>query len=100
MGDLLDDRFEVVNKLGSGGFGGRVAVPRYETRDDGRAVKILRADHSSTGEGSEGRRPPSKPSPLELLENQVVVPIDEFWIHRPNGSHLSVPRDARPSATT
>ncbi|KAI1085454.1 kinase-like domain-containing protein [Whalleya microplaca] len=90
LGDTLNDRFEVVTKLGQGGYATVWLCLDRET-NKWRAIKVLAARHSH------------KDSPemqvVELLREQrvtahewetahIALPLDEFWIEGPNGRHL------------
>lgn len=87
IGDILNDRFEVVNKLGSGGFG-IVWLCLDVKFHKWRAVKVMMADHSSKETDIKIiQHLKSRASVEELLENGVVVPLEEFWVNGPNGSH-------------
>lgn len=87
IGDLLNGRFEVVNKLGSGGFG--IVWLCLDTKfHRWRAVKVMMADHSSKETDTKIiQHLKSQVSAEELLENSIAVPLEEFWINGPNGSH-------------
>lgn len=88
IGDMLHERFEVVNKLGSGSFG-MVWLCLDIKLDKWRAVKVMSANHSLKGKDQKViRHLQSKASAKTLLKNHVAVPIEEFWIEGPNGSHL------------
>ncbi|KAI0844812.1 kinase-like protein [Daldinia vernicosa] len=88
IGDILDGRFEVVHKLGSGGFG-IVWLCRDTLLNKWRAVKIMTADHSAKGTEekifSYLRR---HCSPAELERNHILLPLEQFSLLGPNGRHL------------
>lgn len=88
IGDILHEKFEVVNKLGSGSFGVVWLCLDIEL-SKWRAVKVMAANHSIKGKDQKviqhlQRKVPAK----TLLQSHIVVPIEEFWIEGPNGSHL------------
>ena len=88
IGDILNGRFEVVHKLGSGGYG--IAwLCLDKTLNKWRAVKVMAADHSMKGKDQlvlQHLR--SKASVETLLENHIAAPVEEFWVTGPNGKHL------------
>ncbi len=87
IGDVLNGRFEVVNKLGSGGFG-VVWLCLDKKLNKWRAVKIMASKHSSKGKEQKVIQHLGKKTPIQkLLKNHIAIPIDEFWIQGPNGSH-------------
>ncbi|KAI0521406.1 kinase-like domain-containing protein [Xylaria bambusicola] len=88
MFDMLDGRFEVCHKLGSGGIA-TVWLCYEQKLREWRAVKINAASRSHDDS------PEIKI--LEMLENDtavlgldshVVMPLEIFWIEGPNGRHL------------
>ncbi|KAI1770480.1 kinase-like protein, partial [Hypoxylon cercidicola] len=91
LGDILDGRFEVVHKLGYGGFS--TVWLCLETRaHQWRAIKIIQAD-SSCEEMPEldivkdaKERGDFDPGMWEA--NHVSLPLEHFWVEGPNGSHL------------
>ncbi|KAI0190627.1 kinase-like domain-containing protein [Xylaria flabelliformis] len=86
--DVLDDRYEVVHKLGSGGFG-IVWLCRDRHLEKWRAVKVMTADHSSNSAEAKTFEFLKQNSSLEELDkNHIAVPLDSFWIDGPNGRHL------------
>lgn len=86
--DVLDDRYEVVHKLGSGGFG-TVWLCRDRHLEKWRAVKVMTADHSSDSAEAKTFDFLKKNSSLEELDrNHIAAPLDSFWISGPNGRHL------------
>ncbi|KAI0378201.1 kinase-like protein [Hypomontagnella monticulosa] len=87
LDDVLDGRFMVVHKLGSGGFG-TVWLCRELSSEKWRAVKVMAASHSSGGsEQNIFRYLRSHCSAEELEENHITMPLEEFWIQGPNGCH-------------
>ncbi|GAW11387.1 hypothetical protein ANO14919_007310 [Xylariales sp. No.14919] len=88
LGDVLNDRFEVVHKLGSGGFG--LVWLCYDTlHGKWRAIKVMTANHSKKGREKKIYTHLQQQASLErLTEAHLVVPLEEFWIEGPNGSHL------------
>ncbi|ORY70433.1 kinase-like domain-containing protein, partial [Pseudomassariella vexata] len=92
INDILDGRFEVIAKLGDGGFA-TVWLCLETNTHKWRAVKIIKAEHSK----------PENPGLLlvEYLKNRnlgpadweaahIQLPIDHFWIEGPNGRHLAL----------
>ncbi|RYP49471.1 hypothetical protein DL768_004830 [Monosporascus sp. mg162] len=90
IGDLLNGRFEVVHKLGCGGFG-IVWLCLDRDLNKWRAVKILTADHSGRGTNREMRvlrHLHDQSSREELEKNHIVFPLEHFYVSGPNGRHL------------
>jgi len=102
LGDRLgpDDRYEVVHKLGHGGFG-TVWLCWDRHGQIWRAVKILMGRDSSldapdlvflkrlgtTSESTDGVK--TNLGSEELEKNNITVPLSSFWIRQgPNGDHL------------
>lgn len=91
-GDFLgpNDRFDVWNKLGQGAFG--IVWLCFDTeKEKFCAVKVLRdgysADvHTLQEMGHRGRL--QNVSLQEAWENHVVLPLESFIVHGPNGKHL------------
>ncbi|KAI0010250.1 kinase-like domain-containing protein [Xylariaceae sp. FL0662B] len=90
IGDILDGRYEVVAKLGQGGFATVWLSLETQTKT-WRAIKILTAKESSDD------APDVKA--VKLLEAQgvkrheweasrIALPIDQFWVEGPNGRHI------------
>ncbi|KAK9425895.1 putative EKC/KEOPS complex subunit BUD32 [Seiridium unicorne] len=88
LNEVLNDRFEVLHKLGYGGFG-TVWLCWDKTRSKWCAVKILAADHSDNGREQKilGYLT-SNASAEELQLNRIAVPSERFWLEGPNGRHL------------
>lgn len=91
LGDILDDRFEVVHKLGYGGFA--TVWLCLETRThEWRAVKIIRADTSSEDMSEldivKDAKERGEFDPGMWEANHISLPLEHFWIEGPNGSHL------------
>ncbi|KAI1291383.1 kinase-like domain-containing protein [Xylaria venustula] len=88
LGGVLNDRFEVVHKLGSGGFG-IVWLCLDRQLEKWRAVKIMTADHSSDSAETRTSTFLKENCTLEDLDqNHIALPLEEFWIEGPNGRHL------------
>ncbi|KAJ3564248.1 hypothetical protein NPX13_g7913 [Xylaria arbuscula] len=88
--DILDGRFEVVHKLGSGGIA-TVWLCYEEARSRWKAIKINAALHSSPDSAE------LKISKIfeeqgvahqQLEENHIITVEETFWIEGPNGKHL------------
>ncbi|KAI1264995.1 kinase-like protein [Xylariaceae sp. FL1019] len=88
LGDTLDGRYEVVHKLGSGGFG--IVWLCHDTVTKGwRALKIMTAEDSTTTSEPKIYAHLLSQAPLqEILENHITMPLAQFWIEGPNGKHL------------
>ncbi|KAI1215195.1 kinase-like protein [Annulohypoxylon truncatum] len=87
LDDILDNRFLVIHKLGSGGFG-TVWLCRDLNLNKWRAVKIIAASRSfGTGEEKVLKYLRENFTLEELEENHIVVPLEEFYIEGPNGRH-------------
>ncbi|OTA82972.1 hypothetical protein M434DRAFT_47944, partial [Hypoxylon sp. CO27-5] len=88
LDDILDGRFEVVHKLGNGGFG-IVWLCRDITLGKWRAVKIMTADYSSRGvEEKIFDHLRSQFTTTDLDKHHITVPLEQFWLEGPNGRHL------------
>ncbi|KAI0970159.1 kinase-like domain-containing protein [Xylaria arbuscula] len=88
--DILDGRFEVCHKLGSGGIA--TVWLCYETAQKRwRAIKINAASQSSatSAELKIARLFEEQDVTIQELElNHIVVPEETFWVEGPNGRHL------------
>ncbi|KAI0903385.1 kinase-like protein [Ustulina deusta] len=88
--DILDGRFEVCHKLGSGGIA-TVWLCYDAARKRWRAIKINAASHSSanSAELRITRLFEKQAVTTQQLEmNHIVVAEETFWIEGPNGKHL------------
>ncbi|RYO97547.1 hypothetical protein DL765_011148 [Monosporascus sp. GIB2] len=90
IGDILNSRFEVIHKLGCGGFG---IVWLCHDRDFNkwRAVKILTADLSAESSNQEVKTLAylrDQASGEKLERNHIGVALEHFYIEGPNGRHL------------
>ncbi|KAM0817136.1 putative EKC/KEOPS complex subunit BUD32 [Seiridium cardinale] len=86
--DVLDDRFEVLYKLGSGGFG-TVWLCWDMKFEKWKAVKVTAADHSAEGrEAKIIEHLKDGTSTEELARNHIASPLEQFWVEGPNGRHL------------
>ncbi|KAI1653935.1 kinase-like protein [Daldinia decipiens] len=87
IGDILNGRFEVVHKLGSGGFG-IVWLCRDILLEKWRAVKIMTANQSAKGtEEKIFSYLRHHCSPAELKKNHILLPLEQFSLVGPNGRH-------------
>ncbi|KAI0896301.1 kinase-like domain-containing protein [Annulohypoxylon nitens] len=85
--DILDGRFEVIHKLGSGGFG-TVWLCRDLKLQKWRAVKVIAADKSfGTTEEKIFKYLRENCTAEELEGSHIDVPLEEFFIEGPNGNH-------------
>ncbi|RYP93446.1 hypothetical protein DL770_000489 [Monosporascus sp. CRB-9-2] len=104
-GDMLAERFEVVSKLGHGGFATVWLCIDHHKRDeetDGdadadqdqvkwRAIKIIRADQSYEERAELRLKQHLKSQGVGRREweaNHVSLPLEHFWLEGPNGRHL------------
>ncbi|KAI1331526.1 kinase-like domain-containing protein [Xylariaceae sp. FL0255] len=86
--DILDERFEVVHKLGYGGSG-TVWLCRDLKLKKWRAVKVMTAKYSRLSREQTVLDLLKKTStPDELEQNHIAAPLESFWIDGPNGRHL------------
>ncbi|KAI0521418.1 kinase-like domain-containing protein [Xylaria bambusicola] len=88
--DILDGRFEVCHKLGSGGIA-TVWLCYEAGRQRWRAIKINAASHSSmdSAELRIGKLLEKQGfTPQELEKHHIVIAEETFWIEGPNGRHL------------
>ncbi|KAI0386330.1 kinase-like protein [Hypomontagnella monticulosa] len=93
LGDLLDGRFEVVHKLGHGGFS-TVWLCLDKESQKWRAVKINTADYSSQAHDNTVMEHLRRgKSPKQLENSHIAVPHEEFWIEGVNGRHLCLVTD-------
>ncbi len=90
LGEVYHGRFEVVHKLGYGGFS-TVWLCLDRHNHQWRAVKFIIAD-GSTDEESDLRLLAmlcgNGVSRNECEENHLTLPIDSFWVNGVNGRHL------------
>ncbi|KAI1426406.1 kinase-like protein [Xylaria sp. FL1777] len=86
--DVLDGRFEVCHKLGSGGIA-TVWLCYEKNIGKWRAVKINAASrsHDDSPEIKIGKLL-EKDSDFRAEDSHVVMPLEIFWIEGPNGRHL------------
>ncbi|KAI1739478.1 kinase-like protein [Xylaria scruposa] len=87
---LLDDRFEVCHKLGSGGIA-TVWLCYEKAVKKWRAIKINVADrsHDDSPELRVAKLLEKSGNTSQLLENNhIAMPLETFWVEGPNGRHL------------
>ncbi|KAH8164012.1 hypothetical protein CIB48_g4241 [Xylaria polymorpha] len=87
---LLDDRFEVVHKLGSGGMA-TVWLCYEKAVKKWKAIKINVADRSNddSPELKVAKVLGKSIDTSQLLENyHIAMPLETFWVEGPNGRHL------------
>ncbi|KAH6854697.1 kinase-like domain-containing protein [Chaetomium sp. MPI-CAGE-AT-0009] len=85
LGDVYDDRYRVVHKLGAGGFS-TVWLARDETEQNWVALKIVVADHSAA---IEAKYASSQHVVLQCGSRaKLAVGYRRFTIDGPNGRHL------------
>ncbi|KAK6852021.1 hypothetical protein PG995_012146 [Apiospora arundinis] len=92
---FINDRFQVIYKLGFGGFGTVWLCYDLVTKR-WRALKVHQARHSSPTHLTEDRgdrlvnqtMERDGISTEEALANGVVLPLETFWIDSPNGRHM------------
>ncbi|KAJ3578994.1 hypothetical protein NPX13_g1578 [Xylaria arbuscula] len=90
LGDVLNGRYEVVHKLGIGGFS-LVWLCQDTKTNKWRAIKILDSWRSSNSKEEKIYQHLRQVSSLEELEDShLAVPLEEFWIDGPNGRHYCV----------
>ncbi|KAK5634288.1 hypothetical protein RRF57_010002 [Xylaria bambusicola] len=90
LGDVLNGRYEVVHKLGNGGFG-LVWLCQDTKTNKWRALKILTAiDSAHSKEEKVYKHLLQTSSPMELENNHLVMPSEQFWIDGPNGRHYCI----------
>ncbi|KAI0193516.1 kinase-like protein [Astrocystis sublimbata] len=90
LGDVIKGKFEVVHKLGSGGFG-IVWLCHDLHAKKWRALKIMSAGLSSDSkEDKIYEHLLQQTSVGELKRNHIVIPFEDFWIEGPNGQHYCI----------
>lgn len=92
LGDLLHDRYRIVNKLGHGGYS-TIWLAHDEKKKEYVAVKVAIPDSGPRRESEilrelSSRLPPSSASPTTAYESDSILKIqDEFEVQGPNGIH-------------
>ncbi|KAI8954879.1 kinase-like protein [Xylaria longipes] len=90
LGDVLNGKYEVVHKLGSGGFG-LVWLCHDTVAKKWRAVKIMTAEHSiESREEKIYNHLLQRSSLKELRKGHILIPLERFWIEGPNGRHYCI----------
>lgn len=92
---FINDRFQVIYKLGFGGFG-TVWLCYDVVAETWRALKVHQAIQPSTSQSPESCRDLLVSQTLErdsvsvedARENGIALPLETFWIESPNGRHL------------
>lgn len=92
LGEILNGRYEVVLKLGHGGYS-TVWLCNDTKKKKWRAVKILKA--STSTEGCAELRIHHLFSDMDsrhtdIRNSRVALATDHFWMDGPNGSHLCI----------
>lgn len=88
IGDVINDRFEIIHKLGQGGFG-MVWLCHDNLKRSWRALKILAASQTeSSKERSVIQHLMKYHMPDKLKENHLLMPLEMFTIEGPNGKHV------------
>ncbi|KAI2633326.1 kinase-like domain-containing protein [Xylaria nigripes] len=90
IGDVLADRFEIIQKLGNGGIAMVWLCWELRTKK-WRAVKINSASHSlndCSDLKALQRMKKNKISQKQLEENHICMALETFWEESPNGRHL------------
>ncbi|KAI6085571.1 kinase-like domain-containing protein [Hypoxylon rubiginosum] len=91
LGDILDGRFEVVHKLGFGGFS-TVWLCLDTTTHKWRAIKIIRADDSTEDmpelDFAKEAKERGELDPAMWETHPISLPLEHFWVEGPNGRHL------------
>jgi serine/threonine-protein kinase SRPK3 len=90
IGDIIGGKYQVIHKLGFGGFA-TVWLARDTEAQQYVALKIIIADSSKDSEQRDLKA-------LRHLErnvdrpggNFIDIPIEDFWITGPNGKHLCI----------
>ncbi|KAI0469835.1 kinase-like domain-containing protein [Xylariaceae sp. FL0804] len=89
--DILDGRYEVIAKLGAGGFA-TVWLCHDENSEQWRAVKVIqaRASHEDNPELRfiESVRDDVAFCASEWDTAHIALPLEHFWLEGPNGRHL------------
>ncbi|KAK8057199.1 protein kinase [Apiospora saccharicola] len=87
---FINERFEVIYKLGYGGFG-TVWLCYEEAVKKWRAVKVGASEEMEEHRGEplvESMMKQHSVGLAEALENNIVLPLETFWIESINGRHL------------
>ncbi|KAI0020876.1 kinase-like domain-containing protein [Xylariomycetidae sp. FL0641] len=91
LGDILDRRFQVIHKLGAGGYA-TVWLCYDIDNEKWRAVKVIRAQASLHERQAEhfmkSIREEEGFDPAEWEAAHIVLPLEYFWLEGPNGKHL------------
>ncbi|KAI3320448.1 kinase-like domain-containing protein [Xylariaceae sp. AK1471] len=90
LGDILNGHFEIVHKLGHGGFG-IVWLCLDASTNEWRAVKIITAEDSGHDFGDlhlANKLREKGLGPAQWEAACIALPLDNFWLEGPNGRHL------------
>ncbi|ETS81801.1 hypothetical protein PFICI_06803 [Pestalotiopsis fici W106-1] len=88
IGDVIHGRFEVLHKLGQGGFG-MVWLCHDRDTETWRALKILSASQTEKSkEPAVIAHLTKHHTPEKLQESHILMPLEVFQIEGPNGRHI------------
>jgi hypothetical protein len=85
LGDVFNNRYLVVHKLGQGGFA-TVWLVWDQVENHYVTLKIIRADRSERCQELKILRYLGQFN-IDLAENFICPLLDHFWVQGPNGSH-------------
>ena len=86
IGDMLHDRYRIVDKLGFGGYS-TVWLAQDRRQEKYVAVKVGIAKSNSLSQEMKCFQALSAPSVHPAGHNAIPSPLDEFEVHGPNGTH-------------
>lgn len=85
IGDVLHDRYRIVDKLGFGGYS-TVWLAQDKRQEEYVAIKVGIANSNSLSQEMKCLRALSASS-AHPGHNEIPSPLDEFEVHGPNGTH-------------